>query len=208
MKKIVFLVITIIILCGCHKDVSSTIFGTLSQVNEGNENSNELKNRINSDLYDYRGTFCDEIAKITKNGKYGWINENGEVIIPCIYDFAFDFSEGMASVKKDDKYGYIDKSGNVIIGFCYDFGGMFNDGMACVCKDGKWGWIDKEENKKIELIYDGVSFELENGVICVKKGNGYGCIDRSGNVVIDFIYDENDVYDLLIENARMIENAE
>ena len=35
-----------------------------------------------------------------KNGKWGYVNTNGEEVIPCIYDSIGSFSEGTVEVKK------------------------------------------------------------------------------------------------------------
>ena len=55
----------------------------------------------------YEGLVC---AK--RNDKYGFLNKEGNVIIPFIYDKASDFSEGFAVVKRYGKYGYVDRYGN------------------------------------------------------------------------------------------------
>lgn len=46
-----------------------------------------------------------------QNGKYGFINTNGEMTISCKYDDASNFREGLAVVKLDGKYGYVNKQG-------------------------------------------------------------------------------------------------
>ena len=52
-----------------------------------------------------------------KNGKYGYINKKGEVVIDFQYDDndVFEFSEGLALVKKDEKYQFINKIGETVI---------------------------------------------------------------------------------------------
>ena len=47
--------------------------------------------------------------------KYGFIDENGTIIIPAIYNTAYDFSEGYAYVETDEKTGFIDKTGTIKI---------------------------------------------------------------------------------------------
>ena len=44
-----------------------------------------------------------------KNGKYGFIDQSGNFVIPSIYDDASNFSEGFAAVKQKGKWGYISK---------------------------------------------------------------------------------------------------
>ena len=47
-----------------------------------------------------------------KNGKLGYLDESGKVVIPFSYDSASDFSEGFAVVERYGKYGYVDRYGN------------------------------------------------------------------------------------------------
>ena len=50
-----------------------------------------------------------------KNGKYGFIDKNGKVVVDYIYDDATEQNEyGYASIKKDGKWGSIDNKGNIV----------------------------------------------------------------------------------------------
>ena len=42
--------------------------------------------------------FSEGLASVEQNGKWGFINTQGEVVVPCIYDIAGSFSEGLAPV--------------------------------------------------------------------------------------------------------------
>lgn len=61
----------------------------------------------------YNGwTFSEGVIPVKKDGKYGYINESNQIIIPFVYDEADAFSEGFAVVQRYGKYGYIDKYGH------------------------------------------------------------------------------------------------
>lgn len=127
--------------------------------------------------------------RIKKDGKWGYKNKKGEIVIPFIYDWVDLFSEGRAGVKKDGKYGYIDLDGNIVIPLIYDVTRRFREGRAVVEKAGKWGFIDVNGNTVIPFIYDwGNSFS--DGRAQVKKDGKYGFIDLDGNIVIPLIYDD------------------
>lgn len=50
-----------------------------------------------------------------KNGKYGFIDKNGKVVVDYIYDDATEQNEyGYASIKKGGKWGSIDNKGNIV----------------------------------------------------------------------------------------------
>lgn len=48
------------------------------------------------------------------NGKYGYINHNGETVTSFIYDDAFSFRDGQARVKLNNEYIKIDSQGKII----------------------------------------------------------------------------------------------
>ena len=51
-----------------------------------------------------------------KDGKYGFVNKDGVVIVNYIYDDATEQDEyGFASIKKDGKWGAIDQKGTVVV---------------------------------------------------------------------------------------------
>lgn len=83
------------------------------------------------------------VYSFQKNRLYGFINNNGKIVIPPKYEWAGDFSDGMTAVKINGKYGFIDESGEFVIQPVYELGEMFREGLAPVKKDGKFGFIDK-----------------------------------------------------------------
>lgn len=56
----------------------------------------------------------ERLIIVYDNGKFGAVNEAGEVIIPIIYSRLSGFDDGIASFEKDGKSGSIDAKGNVI----------------------------------------------------------------------------------------------
>lgn len=44
------------------------------------------------------GCFMDGLAVVNKNGKFGYINKTGKMVIAPEFDGALNFSEGMAAV--------------------------------------------------------------------------------------------------------------
>ena len=93
--------------------------------------------------YDYVAGYSEGLAWVEINGKCGFIDKTGRLVIPCKYDEANDFSEGLANVKLNGKYGFIDKSGTLVIPCKYDWAWSFHDGRAKVQLNGKDGFVDK-----------------------------------------------------------------
>lgn len=105
---------------------------------------NILFSFVQVDKRDTYGNFCEDLAVVSHDGLFGYVDKTGKEVIPLSYESAHWFSEGMAVVKKDGLYGYIDKNGNEVIPFIYEEANDFSDGLALVKKDGVCGYIDKK----------------------------------------------------------------
>lgn len=53
-------------------------------------------------------------------GKCGYVNQQGNIVVPCKYETAFPFSNGVGKVGKGNKYGLVDASGREILPVKYD----------------------------------------------------------------------------------------
>lgn len=83
------------------------------------------------------------------DGKWGFIDKTGKVVVPLVYRMCGDFSEGLASVEtEDEKWGYVNTQGNIVIAPEYIGVSAYSEGLACVRtksgKYGKYGYIDKK----------------------------------------------------------------
>lgn len=57
-----------------------------------------------------------------KDGKWGFVDSNGNVIVENDYDKSTDFnSYGFAGIRKDNKWGIVDQTGNVVLQPEYEF---------------------------------------------------------------------------------------
>ena len=83
--------------------------------------STKKKGFISDFNYNFIGYLSDNRFLALKDDKVGFIDVNGETIIPFIYDNYThdDFSEGRCVVYKDNKAGVLDLEGNVVIDFKY-----------------------------------------------------------------------------------------
>ncbi len=85
------------------------------------------------------------MAKVIKNGKYGWLNSKGKEVIPLQYDSASYFREGLVSVMKNDKYGFVNQNGVEVVPCQYVFASdFFDDGSAVVFEERKKFRINKQ----------------------------------------------------------------
>lgn len=136
-------------------------------------------------IYEYAYPFSESLACVCLDGKYGYINKEGEVVIPFQYTSAGIFSEGLARVSLGGKSGYIDKSGEVVITGDYTEVYDFSDGMALVKQNDKYGYIDKTGKMVIPARYGMAGF-FNDGFAWVLKDGKYGLVDKYGTSTFDF----------------------
>jgi hypothetical protein len=132
------------------------------------------------------------LGRIRREGKFGYINCKGEVLIPIAFEKAEDFSEGLAAIREDGKWGYIDTKGKIAIEPQFDIAKNFSEGMAIIGKNGKYGYIDKTGKIIAEPIFDRVCY-FKNNRAWVLQNGAWACIDKKGEFIIQPYY--SDTYD-------------
>lgn len=82
------------------------------------------------------GYFKDGLCAVQVNGKWGYINKTGNVVIPCVYERAYSFRyEGTAGVKQEGKYGLINKCGKILVPCIesdYNHVPLPHEGIICI----------------------------------------------------------------------------
>ena len=78
----------------------------------------------------------DKIYAFKKDGKWGFIDDDGEVVIKPEYEEAKSFSNGLAAVCKNSKWGFIDKNNKMVIKNKYEGGDYFTKEGTCFVKEG------------------------------------------------------------------------
>jgi hypothetical protein len=106
---------------------------------------------------------------LKQNGKWGYCNNKGVLVIPLQYSSAETFSEGIAAVRIKNKWGFIDTSGNTIISPKYNDVGSFHEGLCAVSINHKWGYINSQGKEVIPFEY-GDAREFKNGIAIVSVG--------------------------------------
>lgn len=133
--------------------------------------------------------------------KWGYVDANGQLVIPYQFDDAFQFSDGLGCVSVGGKFGYINHQGEYVIEPTYDRAESFHKRRACVARftsEGKmleWGIIDAGGNELVPMQYAGLSWwrvptsatwlgELPASfVVAETKQGAYVVIDMEGNTV-------------------------
>ena len=130
-------------------------------------NSNDAKVQLATLLgptNDQTNNNLPKLHSICREGKYGFVNHKGEIVIPCKWTRVGEFQEGLAVVDDSSgKLGYLDMNGNRVIPCTWDSTEPFEDGMAVVkVHSGPWdykcGAIDKNMNILIPITYGSLKY--------------------------------------------------
>ena len=149
----------------------------------------QMTEEINN-LFNAPESYNEGVKSYQEAGAYGFVNENGDVVIPAKYESVGCFNEGLASVTLNGKMGYINHSGELVIPAIYDFTNFFSQGVAYACKDGKFGYINKKGETVIDFIYDNATdFWEVDGFAAVKLNGKEGLIDIRGNIVMPISFE-------------------
>jgi len=89
-----------------------------------------------------------------EGGKWGYIDQAGNMVIAPQFDYTDGFTEGLAAVKVREKWGYIDTTGKTVIPLQFYYAGSFAEGLAVVEIGEKWGYIDTTGKTVIASQFD------------------------------------------------------
>ncbi len=194
-----------------YDDVSRFQGGYASVTINGNSFLIDKNFRIRShniNKYEIHSSFHDGLAKIKDKttGKWGFIDINGEIVIPCRFDAADNFSEGICVVEKFDnpsrspyyqtwKSALINKKGDLITDYIFDLNlGEFEDGYIEMSREinghSKMSLIDSKGNPLpgFNWDYDQIRY-FRDGLARFMDNNKFGFLNREGKIVVPPIYD-------------------
>lgn len=89
-------------------------------------------------------TYFDSLALVELDGRLGFVDLQGNLVIPFYFDQAYNFSEGLAAVHKDGFWGYIDTHANIFLPFIFDIASPFSYGRADVYFRQRYHAIDRQ----------------------------------------------------------------
>ncbi|GAB1540022.1 WG repeat-containing protein [Scytonema sp. NUACC21] len=142
--------------------------------------------------FDMADAFSEGLARVRINGRTGYINPTGNIVIPPTFDGAQSFSEGLALAWTYGKNrGYIKKDGTFSIQpqYARNAANQFSEGLARVCPTSICGYIDKNGEIAVERNFSGAGDFSEN-LAPVKIDDKWGYINTNGKIEIEQKFDE------------------
>ena len=124
-----------------------------------------------------------------KDGKFGFVNKSGKLIIQNRFDTVSKFSEGLAAIKLNGNWGFVDENDRMVISSQFDEATDFFNGLSKVKQSGKFNLIDQQGNLLLEKGYNHISLSLDNYYLT--EENGFlGLISPNGKEIIPPKFDE------------------
>jgi hypothetical protein len=158
----------------------------------------------------FGGTEVEPLV-IVQDGKYGYIDHTGKIIIRLQFIYAEDFWQGLGAVyvcghyvsidssgallplrvtiqghleprHEGNKVGFVEANGRFKINPTFDDALPFSEGLAAVQIGGKWGFVDTAGRLVIKPKFE-AAYYFREGVGIAHLKSGYVLIDRSGKVL-------------------------
>ena len=135
-----------------------------------------------------------DLYPIRLNGKAGYIDREGQIVIKPRFMRAWEFSEGLAPVQINDEpeFGYINKQGHFVIGPWRGTAAVFSEGLGLISRSREGqGFINfagetiiKPQFSFAQSFSDGMAQVVLDQCVPKVDCGLIGYIDKSGNLVV------------------------
>jgi len=120
---------------------------------------------------------------VVVNGRTGFIDSTGRMVIAPRFEMTRPFTEGLAAVTLGGVWGYIDTTGAMVIEPRFDHAGEFSEHLAWVIIGDHRGFIDSTGRIVIAPRFDVATGFIDRRAQ-VMVGRTFGYIDHTGKLVI------------------------
>lgn len=145
-------------------------------------------------LAETRAQACENLRAVERNGRWGYEDLSGRLVIEALYDWVEDFSEGRAAVEAKGYYGLIDTRGERVVELIYDELSYDGSHLCYVEREGRCGVVDRRGKVVVEPEWDWVA-EFSQDLLLVEIDGKYGYVDMNGSVAIKPIYQDAASFD-------------
>lgn len=155
-----------------------------------------------SNMY-LKGDGSSDLIPVSKDGKFGYINAYGTVVIPFKYDYAYGFVNGVARICAD---GVLSDYGTYTNG---KYGYLREDGTEIVPPDSYWIGFDYDEDLGYAKASNGGGHAVlinKNGKVRECDERGYADVDANYIIVQKGLLNngEKDLFSVLAGNGDLV----
>ena len=132
--------------------------------------------------------FAEGLARFTADGKFGFFDKRGRVVIQSRFSFAKSFSESRAAVcdgcrdiaegehrrVQGGRWGFINRAGDLVIPLQFEEAGSFQKGRARVKLGGHWKYIDQKGAVMPEASIGVARMEADGTIVLQLRAEGPG----------------------------------
>lgn len=152
-----------------------------------------------------------ELRLFEQDGRWGYRDAQGRIVIPAHYQIARDFTAGgIAAVVDKEGWVYIDRRGQIVIRpFPVDNGpDYFSEGVGRFRQKGKFGYFDERGKVVIPPRFDyAAPFSYGLAAVCMGcteradgehtswQGGRWGYTDKQGRIAIAPVYEAADPFE-------------
>lgn len=147
----------------------------LKQINKNSLRA-MLKEYSDHDIKAYNG-----MTLVCKDNLYGFLDEQGLEVIPCVYEDALHFSEGLACVKDSLNWSYIDTLGSHI-GITSDTPSYVVDQTIIISKGNRYGLVSVSGQCLVATEYDDIALPCGH-IYAGKKKEKYVYFNNKGELI-------------------------
>lgn len=131
----------------------------------------------------------ENLYGVKKDGKYGYVNKSGQMLVQNKFDAISVFSEGLAAVKIKDLWGYVDQAGQMVITPQFEEVLDFHKGISVVKQNGKSNLMDAKGNLLLEKWYSRISI-IPDDYFLTEENDLFGLVNASGSEIVVPKFDE------------------
>ena len=131
----------------------------------------------------------DLVARVEKDGLYGYIDTSGKEIVPIKNYNVQDFHEGLGLVEETENgpIYFVDRTGKKVIDLAgYENAFSFQQGYEKIEKNGAYGLIDKTGKEVIPCISGSAIFALSPGNFIFDGKDGKTVVNAQGQQTLPF----------------------
>ncbi|RME98962.1 MAG: WG repeat-containing protein [Bacteroidetes bacterium] len=121
----------------------------------------------------------DRLYWVQLDEKVGYIDGNGQVVVPLEYDYARVQKDDLVCMLSGERWGCFSSEGRQLVPFQYEEMGHPHEGRISVMLDGKWGYIDYQGTLVLPAQYER-AYDFVDGRATVRLEEQWGIIDLDG----------------------------